>query len=199
MILHLPRINFLLREMTKENNDHVLLALIKNDDQRGLDRLFLKYHHNLVRYGKYYLPYPSDEAEDIVLEIFFKIWQQRHQIIIQTSLSTYLYISVKNRIVDHLKKKRIEMELINEQIAEEIATDRFPDEQLIYREQNAEINRLISLLPETTQLVFRMNRHDELSYNEIAKILNVSINTVKTLMYRALKFLKDSYHSSNNC
>ena len=72
-----------------------------------------------------------------------------------------------------------------------------PDHLLVYKELCMEMEYLISLLPKRTKLVYQMNRNDNISYNDIALILNISVNSVKTHMYRGIKFLKESYHGSN--
>lgn len=72
-----------------------------------------------------------------------------------------------------------------------------PDQQLSYKELNVEMQRLIDRLPARTQLIFKMNRNDHITYDDIALILNLSVNSVKTHMYRALKFLKEEYRASN--
>src|SRR4051812_40996604 len=93
--------------MHKETDDNLLIKRIKNSDEKGLDALFVKYYAGLLNYCKQHLPYPSDEAEDIILEVFFKIWHQRDVLIIQTSLASYLYAAVKNRVHDFYRKKNI--------------------------------------------------------------------------------------------
>jgi RNA polymerase sigma-70 factor (ECF subfamily) len=183
----------------KEMNDDLLLERIKNDDEKALDLLFKKYYPGLLRYCKMQLPYPSDEAEDIILEVFFKIWQQRHTLAIHSSLASYLYIVVKNRIHDFYRKKNISIHESLDSIAEESAPEHMiPHEQMVFKEVSLEMDRLIAKLPPGTQLVFSMNRQDNLTYDNIALILNVSINTVKTHMYRALKYLKEAYRASNS-
>lgn len=183
--------------MAKIIEDELLLSLLRNDDESALDRLFLKYHTSLVSYARLYLPYPSDESEDIVQEIFFKIWQQRSNLVIHTSFSSYLYITVRNRIHDYYRKNirpnKLPIDAITEEA--EASAQMIPDHQLIFKELNMEIDRLINLLTPASKQVFLMNRDDQLTYSEIAAILNISVNTVKTLMYRALKFLKENYNS----
>lgn len=185
--------------MHKDIEDDLLLQSIRFNDERALDTLFNKYYPGLLRYCKMQLPYPSDEAEDIVLEVFFKIWQQRHSLIIKTSFASYLYIVVKNRVHDFYRKKNLTISEALDAIAEESVSDDYtPDEQLVFKELNTEMNRLIAQLPQRTQLIFNMNRQDNLIYDDIALILDISVNSVKTHMYRALKFLKEAYRASNS-
>lgn len=180
-------------------DDHLLWNQIADqNDEKAFDQLFIKYHPGLIQYAQTLLPYPADETEDIITEIFFKIWQQRKNLTIRTSIASYLYASVKNGINDYYRKRKVSSYESLESIQDE-ADDMYamPDHQLSYKELDAEIAQLISRLPQRTQLVFRMNRHDHLTYEEIAAILNISINSVKTHMYRAIKFLKDAFRASD--
>lgn len=179
----------------KEYEDRQLLSLIQQGDEKAFDRLFMKYYPGLMRYCSVLLPYPSDEAEDIVLEVFFKLWQQRKTLVIYSSLVSFLYIALKNRCHDYYRKKNI---TVYEPDADEVMPHYLiPDQQLVFKELKAEIEHLITQLPARTQLVFRMNREDHLTYEDIAIILNISINSVKTHMYRSIKFLKETYRASD--
>lgn len=180
-------------------DDHVLWSLIvTQNDEKAFDMLFVKYYPGLLHYSQLLLPYPADEAEDIITDVFFKIWEQRGNLIIHTSIASYLYSAVKNKVYDYHRKRKGNSFQSLEGILDD-ADDAYnrPDQQLSYKELHAEIDRLIARLPKRSQLVFRMNRHDHLSYEEIATILNLSINSVKTHMYRAIKFLKEEYKASD--
>ncbi|MET0395166.1 MAG: RNA polymerase sigma-70 factor [Chitinophagaceae bacterium] len=178
-------------------DDDVLLERIRNDDEKGLDQLFLNYYPGLISYARFHLPYPSDESEDIVQEVFLKIWQQRHSLAIQSSFAAYLYTTVRNRIRDYHRSNGRQASLPIDELtdAAEAPAQTIPDRPILLKELNTEISRLIDQLPPATRMVFLMNRSDNLTYTEIAAFLHVSVNTVKTLMYRALKFLKENYRS----
>jgi RNA polymerase sigma-70 factor (family 1) len=178
--------------------DSTLLARIQNDDEQAFDHLFTKYYSGLLRYCKMLLPYPTDQAEEILLDVFFKMWQQRKEINVHTSLASLLYTSVKNRTYDYYRKtnngKYEEVEAAEDHPE---AYYLIPDQQLSFKELSNNIEQLIAQLPDRTQMVFRMNRQDALPYQEIADLLNISVNSVKTHMYRAIKFLKKAFHDSN--
>ncbi|PWG81544.1 RNA polymerase sigma factor [Pararcticibacter amylolyticus] len=181
------------------SEDIQLLERIKAGESQAFDLLFLKYYSNLMRFGKSLLPYPSDAAEDVVLEVFHKFWQNRKTIIVHTSLSALLYKAVKNHIYDHHRKYRSVLFAVIEDVHTELNTDyATPDQILNLKELSEELERLIKKLPEKMQVIFRMSREDSLTYQEIADILEISVNSVKTQMYRAIKFLKESYRFDNS-
>ena len=101
-------------------------------------------------------------------------------------------VDVKKRIYAYRRKLKLNTPLAAIH-GDTMASQGRPDHTLNYKEAAENIEKLIRLLPERMQLIFRMNREDELSYQEIADLLEISINSVKTQMYRAIKFLKETY------
>ncbi|MBS7567082.1 RNA polymerase sigma-70 factor [Mucilaginibacter sp. Bleaf8] len=176
--------------------DQALLERVRAGNEPAFESLFQKYYPGLLRYGKMLLPYPTDEAEEAVFDVFAKLWIQRHNIHLHISLASFLYKAVKNRTHDYYRKKNMVSVVLVEAENEPEQTYQIPDQQLQFKELTQGIEKLIALLPERTQMVFRMNRYDGLTYQEIANLLNISVNSVKTHMYRAIKFLKDAYLSA---
>lgn len=180
-------------------DDVLLIQCIKeNSDEKAFETLFEKYYSGLLRYARTLMPYPSDEAEDLVTGVFFSLWQQRAALHIHSSVASYLYIAVRNRIHDHYRKNRLVLEPITE-IDEDAGSDySLPDQLLMDKELYLEMERLVAMLPERTQLIFRMSREDQMTYADIATVLHISINSVKTQMYRAIKALKEAFRASNS-
>ena len=86
------------------------LALIKGTVEGNIgsfDLLFKNYYEGLLSFAKELLPYPSDEAEDIICDMFESLWANRNQLQVKTSIASYLYISVRNRVYDHFKKNKV--------------------------------------------------------------------------------------------
>lgn len=147
------------------------------------------------------MPYPSDGAEDSVCAVFGYIWEHRHKLDSgYTSITAYLYTSVKNRILKELNRERIyerkKDPTENLEITASIHSE--PDNILQYKELDERIKYMIDQLPERTKLIFLMNRNDNLTYEEIGELLEISLNTVKTHMYRALLFLKTAVFTLDN-
>ena len=148
-------------------------------------------------FNKYYLPLyqfagrfvnDAQKAEDIVQEVFVRLWTNRKDLRITSSLKSYLYVSVKNNAINCLRReKRL-------QFTEDFAVSHIhflttPEEQVIEDELVTAVQKAIARLPRRCRLVYLMKRYDGLNYQEIADILNISVNTVKTQMKRALKNL----------
>lgn len=157
----------------------------------AFDSIFKRYYEGLLSFAKVLIPYPSDEAEDIVAEIFCSLWLNRKQITINNTLGAYLYTAVKNRVSDYYRKRKIIFHIPED---DSVSADyQQPDDLLMYKDATQRIRHLISELPPQMRLVFQLNRYEGFSYEEIAGLLDISVNSVKTHMFRALKSLKASY------
>lgn len=170
------------------------LQLFISGNEDAFDAIFKRYYEGLLQFAKVLIPYPTDEAEDIVAEMFCTLWHNRRQISISTTLSAYLYVSVRNRVFDYYRKRKAIFSLPEEALTETADVDhQQPDHQLMYKDVTTRIQLLVGQLPAQMQLVFKMHRYEGFSYEEIAGLLNISVNSVKTHMFRALKFLKAGY------
>jgi len=130
-----------------------------------------------------------EEAEEIVQEVFVKIWERRHSIDVKSSLRNYLYSAVRNACFNHLKHQSVERNYANEK-KNEPDEHNMVEENLIGSELGILIHQVIEQLPEKRREIFELSRFEGLKYNEIAERLNISIKTVEAQMGQALKYLK---------
>ena len=177
-----------------------LLHRIKNNDDRFLELLFKLYYSKLCVYATTFVKIP-DIAEEIVQETFIKFWENRAAIKIDISFKAYMFRSVHNNCINYLKRSdviRRLSKLMSDEINYhyEVAMLNFNSEiidSLVSEELEHNLENAINDLPPQCSKIFLMNRFDQLSYGEIAKKLNISINTVKTQMKRALKRLREVF------
>ncbi|WP_051539083.1 RNA polymerase sigma-70 factor [Prolixibacter bellariivorans] len=129
-------------------------------------------------------------SEDIVQEVFFKLWTDKGRIAIETSVKAYLYQMVRNTSLNYLKHKNVikQYEIANKDESNYIGESL--DELLIGKELNAKIQAAIEKLPTERRKVFLLSRMDGLKYKEIAEKLNISIKTVENQMGKALSTLR---------
>jgi RNA polymerase sigma-70 factor (family 1) len=180
-----------------EETEKIFREMLKGSED-AFGAFFCRIYPGLMRYALTLLPYPTDEAEDMVSEVFCTMWKNRKQLSIQGSVSSYLYVAVKHRIYDHIKKQKISFEDIDADNLGHPAPEYLePDNLMIYKELDQRILYLIGKLPNRTRLVFLMNRDEGLTYSEIASVLDITVSSVKTHMYRALKFLNQSFYYSD--
>lgn len=163
--------------------------LVKHDDYQAFESIFHHFYKTLCRYALKYVHSP-EIAEEVVSDVFFKVWKNRAQISIHTSLQAYLYMSVRNQALDYLKSRthlKTKFEELPLHLENGYAA---PDEELIAEELDQRIEKAIDTLPPQCQAIFRLSRDKGLKYKEIAEQLNLSIKTVETQMGRALKQLR---------
>jgi len=133
-------------------------------------------------------------AEEVVSDVYMKLWKNREQITVHTSFEAYLYRSVRNQALDYLKlktyrpQKNEPLEAVDRSTA--YADYHTPSDELCFNELFDEVESLVNQLPRQCQLIFRLNRENGLRYREIAEHLQISIKTVETQMGRALKLLR---------
>ncbi len=184
-----------------EDIDHELFRLLKNDDEEFLKILFRLYYSKLCVYAVTFVKVP-DLAEEIVQETFVYIWENRSAIEISYSIRSYIFRSVHNNCINYVKKgdvlrrqsRQMEEEILyhNETALRNFSVDVI--DYLISEEMEARLNRVLNDLPPQARKVFVMSRFDQLSYQEIAGALGISINTVKTQMKRTLNKLRKIFN-----
>lgn len=172
-----------------------IVDAIRLDDRRAFERVFRESYRPLTAYAfRFVRELPT--AENIVQDVFLKLWQNRHQLVITTSLAHYLFRSVRNHSLNHLDKTKVRSEYLKMQINR---TEGDEDYSAFYPEIGLldKIETAIRALPTKRQEIFRMAREEGLKYREIADQLNLSVKTVETQMTLALKQLRDAlkeYH-----
>lgn len=164
-----------------------LLRKLKDDDVNALEVIFNRYYEDLC---KYLLMLFRNEivVEHIAQDIFIYLWENRRTIEIKSSLKSYLYSAGRYKALNQLRNKS-KQEEINKRIFEvQNGTETISGIEI--SELEKVIEESISLLPGKCQKIFRLSREEELSYKEIAELLNISINTVENQMSIALKKLR---------
>jgi len=170
-----------------EDADLIIWRKICVGDKTEFSILFQRYYAPLFRFaGRFVKDGPT--AENIVQNVFVNLWIEREKRNIQTSLKAYLYQMVHNQSLNLLKRERKNFSY------EEIAlayhkTTPSPEENAVEKELYLAVHRAIDKLPLRCRQIYLMKRYDQMKYAEIARILNISVNTVKTQMKRALKSL----------
>lgn len=166
-----------------------LVQKLKEGDIKALEVLFNKHYGNLCRY--LLLLFKNQLlTEHIAQDIFVYLWENRDQIEIKVSLESYLYSAGRykalNQIRNSNKRDSINKSLGGSELSEETSSDHIIE----LKELEGIIENAINNLPLRCQQIFRLSRKEEMSYKEIAKILNISVNTVENQMRIALRKLR---------
>jgi RNA polymerase sigma-70 factor (ECF subfamily) len=167
--------------------DQELWQKIMIGDREAFASLFNTYYQQLYQFAGRFVK-DAQAAENIVQDLFVTLWIKRTKLNIKSTLKSYLYAAIKNRSLSYRKKNL--NHISEEYVAEDKRDgDASPEDKYIQEEINAAVHQAIANLPEKCRLIYQMKRYDNLRYTEIADILNISVNTVKTQLQRALKSL----------
>jgi RNA polymerase sigma-70 factor, ECF subfamily len=166
--------------------DTDIIGRIRQGDVKQFESLFRSSYVSLVRYARTILK-DQDTAEEIVQDLFFRIWKDKEKIKIESSLNGYLFRSVHNKCLHFIEHSRIVEKHAEEMSYRQQESPENPSDILNYKELQAKIASILEKLPERCGKIFYMNRFEGLKYNEIAEKLSVSVKTVEANMGRALR------------
>lgn len=177
-------------------DDKQIFEAIKRDDHGAYEMVFRGYYRSMTAYAFRFLCNLTD-SENIVQDVFLRLWQKRREIMITSSLKNYLFKSVKNHCINYLEHEKIKtgyqsMVIQNESDRSDYS-EFFLEFGLIKK-----IEAAIASLPEKRQQIFRLAREEGLKYREIADRLNISTKTVETQMTLSLKQLRESLKEFKN-
>jgi RNA polymerase sigma-70 factor (ECF subfamily) len=154
----------------------------------NVKNLFDGYYNRLV-YFSYQIINNKPQAEDIAQDAFVKFWDNwDHVSSNPVAIKNFLYSTVKNASLNVIRHNKVAEQHINSQYGVPVEEAVF--HTIIRSEVLAEIHKAISLLPGSCQQIFRMSYLDDMKNNQIAGVLGISVNTVKTQKQRALKVLR---------
>ena len=158
---------------------------------KDFEGLFRIHYSALCAYANMYLN-DVDASEDMVQEMFMKLWKNREGLEIRTSLKSYLFRAVRNACLNMISHINIREEY-KKHHAVEVSEDEknFTDESIV-SELEDKIRKTIDSLPVERRKVFVLSRFEGLKYKEIAEKLNISVKTVENQMSKALKFLREN-------
>lgn len=178
--------------MTRIANDILLLRQIREGNEEAFKSLFETYFTPLCRFIYLYLE-DSEVAEELAMDIFIYLWENRESFQIQLSLKAYLFQAARNKCLNELRKKKETVSLDDAEVANINANASTLETEELYRL----IHEAILSLPEKCREVFVLSRQESLTNQEIAQKLNISVKTVEgqitTALKKIKKFLGDQY------
>lgn len=175
-------------------SDQELTTLLKEGNTDAFTEIFDRYNAPLYIHAFKRLQ-DREECRDLVQELLTTLWLKRDEISFTTTLSGYLYMSVRNRIFNLLSRKKVSKEYVS---AIQYLSDQAKSnaDHLVRQNQLAQIiDREIAALPPRTREIFELSRKGFMSHKEIAAQLNISEQTVKTTVNNALKILRSTLGS----
>jgi RNA polymerase sigma-70 factor (ECF subfamily) len=174
------------------NNEAELIARLVQGDEIAFRQIMKFYFPVIVNFSRRILGHDA-AAEDVAAETFVKLWQNRSNLTSFQSMKAFLFISSKNSSLNELRSSQ-RADVRNTAYAAELESDtQFGEDAIIRAEAMALILQGSALLPEKIKRVFELGFLEGMPNREIARVLNVSVNTVKAQKARAVELLKEHF------
>lgn len=182
----------------KIGSEHIIVMRLKQGDEKAYRYLYEHHYVLLCKYANYWVKDPF-LAETLVEDVIFRIWEMRETFEIQVSLRNYLLRAVRNRCLNYLNQSSERHEINFSQLNTEtdvndlsgLASDEYPLGRLLEKELEEEIINAVESLPEECKRIFKKSRYEDKKNEEIATELNISVNTVKYHLKKALALLRE--------
>ena len=177
--------------------DFELVRKAKAGDGRAYDILMNKYH-NAVFNIVYRMVHNKQEAEDLTQETFIKAYNSINYFNEGYAFSTWLFKIATNHCIDFFRKRKLKTYSMDEPVQykedeikhEYASSDPNVEHRMIDNEKTRILHEAIQKLPEKYRMAIILRHHEEKSYEEIARILNLPLGTVKARIFRAREMLK---------
>jgi RNA polymerase sigma-70 factor (family 1) len=173
----------------KALSDSELALLFQQQDRKAFEEIYRRYWHPLFLHA-YHILDDQDEAQDIIQDLFVAFWNKSSANQIHTSLKSYLYVMVRNKVLNHIRKNKINANFIQLLSTKLTEKDFNTVQDIELKELTVLIDREIDLLPPRMKQVFEMSRKEFLTHKEIAERLGTAEETVKKQITNSLKLLR---------
>lgn len=178
----------------KEEKQHIaqlLKNVFQNEDQHSFEKLFTLFYQRLLNYCMYYIKH-KESAEEVVSDIFVNLWMKRKDLGHIKNLKTYLFISVKNQSLNHIKQfSNYRVTYLEDGDVHALVNTNDPEKEMEMRELLFKMDQAVNSLPPQCKIIFNLIKEEGLKYKEVAEILSLSPRTVETQLVRAMKKLDE--------
>lgn len=171
-----------------EDEVKILLAKMAFDDHHSsLKTLYVFYGKSLLKFARSFVKC-EEVAEEIVDDVFIRIWLKRTCLTDIVNFKSYLYVAVKNKALNHLSKSHLADVIQLSDIHAEIPDCSPSGEEKLYAQDTAHIvEQAVAMLPLQCRNIYRMVKDDGMKYKDVALLMNISVKTVEYHMGNALK------------
>ena len=168
---------------------------VARGDETAFTQLYLHFGKKLIHFAVS-LVRSREIAEELVEDVFVKLWANRQNITAIENIRVYLYVAVKNKALNKLSQKATELiaapfDYLDTTLDEFAAS---PYDLMITSEMMERMHQVIETLPPRCKMIFKLIREDGLKYKEVAEILNISINTIDAQMAIAVRKICQALH-----
>jgi RNA polymerase sigma-70 factor (ECF subfamily) len=170
-------------------NNPELIKRIAIGDREAFAQFYKAYLKNIYNYV-YSICYVKETSEEIVQELFLKVWENRENLVKVTSVKAYLYQSAKNLLFDYIRRLQLETKILDVVELKTLIGENYTDDLFSYKEYYQMAQHAIELLPEKRKQIFKLRLNDDLTLDEIALQLQISKSVVKKQLYAGVNFVR---------
>lgn len=179
----------------KKYEESTLLSLLAEDSEYAFQFIFDRYRDKTYKVAMMYVK-SSTVAEEIVQDVFLKLWYQRKSLGEIRSLENWLFTLTRNLTFNCLKKIAHEWAAREKWIEQNVFSENTADHKILDHEYQQLLQHAIEHLSQQQQQVYKLGKEEGLSYDDISKHLSISPLTVKTHMARALAAIRLFFHQN---
>lgn len=176
--------------MEKKPELEKILINLSNDHETALEELFNLYYPRLFRFSKSFLKL-SEGIEDILQEVFIKIWDNRKKIRSTDTFNAYIFTISRNLLLNELRSRLSDQKARDALMNESVADEFLPLQDGDFQELKEKVEEIMAHLPESHRDYFIMSRQEGLSNRAIAEKMGVSEKNVEYHLSRAIKIMKE--------
>ncbi len=167
------------------------MQIARYGDEQAFSSLFRLLYDRLLRFAVQYVQ--SHEAgEEIVSDVFVKIWNRRAGLMDVDNLEVYLFVAVKNHSLNYLQQySSLRITPLDTGLSQ-LSASADPEKEMEWKEMQVKLDVEINRLPEQCRRIFRLIKEDGFKYKDVAAILNISPRTVETQLFRAIRRLNEA-------
>lgn len=180
-----------MRDIKPDMDERQLIELLKEGDPISFEILFQQYYvrfHNFVRN----LIKDTQAAEDIVQNVFMKVWINRAQLRSDQSIHNWIYVLTKHEVLNHIRDRKIYLQ-VEKLLIPDSSQFSAVEDMLQIRELDSRVREFVASMPEQRRRVFMMSRYRGLGNKEIAQMLGLSVRTVDRHINLALTSLRKEF------
>lgn len=178
------------RNYTKPADEQLLLQKITEGSREAFSVLYTCYTPLLYRQLFPLTNDSKEETEEIIQELFLKIWEKRDTLIAIQSFQAYVFRMARNMMVNQYRKKTVRQRLSVELAHRGDHLHTSTEDDILFIEYHAIAREAIAQLPPRQRQIFDLRIHEDMSLNEISALLGISLPAVKKQLYAAINFVK---------
>ena len=175
------------------NNNIEYISKIKKGEETSFRHFVNSYSKDLFYYAQCFVR-SKETAEEVVSDVFLDVWRHREEIDEIKNIKAWLLTLTHNKAISYLRKAENSSEIASWEEIDDfqiIGNLQTPDEEMISKEEIAQINSLIQTLPPKCKVVFALAKIERLPYKEIADMLNISVKTINVHVAKALEIISN--------